>query len=129
MMFFRKSLCRHFLVLLFTFIFPVIGFSTGENTGSYPVTTASETGVNPLGSFQAGDIDLVNLQNGSLVINIPLLKLDGRGQDMAISLIYNSRFWMGSTPNESSFQWDKDVKKDFLPYGWQLNIPKFYSTY
>ncbi len=103
-----------------------------ETTDSCLVTTPTATGVTPLGSYEHGTIDTVSLQNGNLVLNIPLLSLDGRGIDASVSLTYNSRIWLWK---DSRIQGQPPVCRllyptyDGLPVGWQLNIPKMKYKY
>jgi hypothetical protein len=59
------------------------GYLTNQNT----------TGVVGFGSYQFGDIDNVNLQNGGVNLRIPLFTLKGRGLDDGVVLNYSSKFW------------------------------------
>jgi RHS repeat-associated protein len=56
-------------------------------------TTPDNTiGLTPYQSFHGGDIDVVNLSNGNLILNIPIIAYPQRGTlKMSFSLVYNSR--------------------------------------
>lgn len=60
------------------------------------------------GMFSGGSIDTVQLNNGNLHIDIPLLHLPGIGQDTDIHLIYDSQIWnhvTGYTSPASTSEW------------------------
>ncbi len=110
------------LILLF-----FAGILSSQETEKCLVTTATAEGVTPLGSYKFGTIDTVNLQNGNLVLNIPLLSIDGRGIDAGISLVYNSRIWKWRDPVKPTLPPICVMipqRYDGLPVGWQLSIPK-----
>jgi len=130
----KKRFCFLFSTLTFACLFLVLFlssfcnvlFSADEND-AYKVTNATTTGVTPLGTFQFGTIDTINLQNGNLILNIPFLSFEGRGIDLNISLIYNSRIWRYHEPaaDRAYPTWLLMLQRlDTLPIGLQLNIPK-----
>ena len=63
-----------------------VALSLGSLYAQELVKNATAEGVTPLGSYKFGTIDTVNLQNGNLILDIPLLSIDGRGIDVNISL-------------------------------------------
>jgi RHS repeat-associated protein len=51
-------------------------------------------GITPAGSYQHGDIDSVNMQNGALTLHIPLYSLPQRGRlSLSYSIIANTTVW------------------------------------
>jgi RHS repeat-associated protein len=55
-------------------------------------TPDSSVGLTPYQSFHGGDIDSVNLSNGNLVLDIPIIAYPQRGAlKMSFSLVYNSK--------------------------------------
>lgn len=91
------------------------------------VKNATAEGVTPLGSYRFGTIDTVNLQNGNLILEIPLLSIDGRGIDVSLSLIYNSKIWRWRDPIKPGLPPSMVLipqRYEGLPVGWQLSIPK-----
>ncbi len=69
---------RLVLVLVMVVVIGLMGLRGGDNRAdAYKVDSKSSKGITPLGSFQLGELGTVNLQNGNLVINLPLFSLGG----------------------------------------------------
>jgi RHS repeat-associated protein len=87
----------------------------GWQPGNFPAATdpTNDRG-NPLGRSPEG--------NGNFRFDIPLLQLAGRGQDLGLSLSYNSRLWTKSG-SEITF----DIDKDWPAPGWSFNLGKMIS--
>ena len=71
------------------------------------------------GTFSGGSIDTVQLNNGNLHIDIPLLHLPGIGMDTDLHLIYDNKVWntqTGTYPQNTSGVWT--VLRQSRPF-WQ----------
>src|SRR6266436_4459000 len=109
----------------------LISYSPLAHAQSAPptqITPSNDTGTNPYGSYST-DAGNVNLSNGNLSLNIPLISLPGRnGTNFTLGLQYDSKIW---TPSASyvngtniMFQWKSEQKKESVgDIGWHLTIP------
>jgi RHS repeat-associated protein len=96
------------------------------------VKPENDTGVNPFGTY-AGTRESINLSNGNLHIEIPLLALKGRnGQNIVISAQYDSKMWNLSHEydplcNSENYLWQSERREPSLGLGWRLNIPYMFG--
>jgi RHS repeat-associated protein len=82
----QAVLCRVVFVLIILY-FPCAACAQ--------LTTAEERGLPSNSSFQSGDVDTVNLQNGNLHINIPLVSSKQRGGTvLSWSLVFDTQTWI-----------------------------------
>lgn len=92
-----------------------------------PQLRAQQTGLPPFGSFQAGGLDTINLQNVNVNFSIPIVTSPGRGQTFSLPIVYDSLIWIKSS------SWIPVVDGNGNPsWGWKLNYPAgvvAYSTY
>ncbi len=58
------------------------------------LTNSNTTGMPEYGSFISSQIDRVNLANGGLSLNIPIVSRKGRGVDYSLVYKYESKFWV-----------------------------------
>src|SRR5882724_10675920 len=95
----RRSLAMSALVLVLIFVSSLfLAPSSDAQTGSGPF---SEVGLKPFGAFQAGGIDQINLLNGSLNLNIPLVSFPQRGGALHLGFnvsYQNQVFWYHAPP-------------------------------
>jgi RHS repeat-associated protein len=96
------------------------------------VKPENDTGVNPFGTY-AGTRESINLSNGNLHIEIPLLALKGRnGQNIVITAQYDSKLWSLSWEyeplcNTDNYLWQTERREPTLGLGWRLNIPYMFG--
>ena len=59
------------------------------------VSAIAQSGTSIAGSYQPGDIDTINLQNGAVILNIPVLSYPQLGNKLKLSfsLKYSPAFW------------------------------------
>jgi hypothetical protein len=93
------SHCR-FLVLAFFSASLLLLVAQGQ---SLPAPTSSAfTGEQPYQSYHGGDIDSINLSNGRLALNFPLLSYPQRGSlHLSFNLMYNNEpqhYWAQVEP-------------------------------
>jgi RHS repeat-associated protein len=109
-----------------------VGFSAQALAQSAPptqITPSNDTGDKPFVSY-ASDTGSVNLANGNLSLNIPLVTLPGRnGLNFTLALQYNSKVWSPSSrvidANNISYQWKSESHKwDVGDLGWRLSLPE-----
>src|SRR6266705_126241 len=84
---------------IFAFCFLILSLFAANSHAQISATdqttpSALAKGVHPLGSYDGGSFDKVNLFNGNLSISIPLAALNGRaGLGVSVVLSYNSKIW------------------------------------
>jgi RHS repeat-associated protein len=92
------------------------------------ITPSDDTGTKPFGTYFTGAGD-VNLTNGNLSLNLPLVSLPGRnGHNFVLSIQYDSKIWTPSAVfNDSTditYTWKAEER---LPpvgdMGWRLSWP------
>jgi RHS repeat-associated protein len=84
---------RFFGSLAFAFL--LASLTANSPSASAQLTTVEEKGLPSNSSFQVGDVDTVNLQNGNLHISIPLLDSKQRGGgSLGWSLVYDTQSWI-----------------------------------
>jgi hypothetical protein len=57
------------------------------------VNPGTNSGLPPFGSFHGIDFDTVNLQNGNLHIEIPILSVKQRGKTLTWKYVYETQEW------------------------------------
>jgi RHS repeat-associated protein len=62
-------------------------------------TATQAIGLPANGAFDGSDFDTVQLNNGNLHIELPLYSLPGRGLDVSVKLVYDSKGWYEYTLN------------------------------
>jgi len=82
--------------------------STHAQTAYTP--NVNNVGLPATGVFSGGSIDSVQLQNGNLHVDIPLLHLPGIGMDTDIHFVYDNQLFDMTTVNYGTTQ---------LPMTWQ----------
>jgi len=96
------------------------------------VKPENDTGVNPFGTY-SGTRESINLSNGNLNIEIPLLRLKGRnGQDLMLSIQYDSKIWNLSEfedplCNSDNYFWKAERRDPSLGLGWRFNLPYMFG--
>ncbi|MGH7771441.1 MAG: hypothetical protein ACREQA_04320, partial [Candidatus Binatia bacterium] len=100
---------------------------TGVNAGN-------ATGIQPYNSY-GGVRENINLANGNLNLQIPLLTLPGRnGHDLGIGLEYDSKIWQLHSEfimetGEWWYWWDVEYRLPAAGYvGWRLSLPSIQSS-
>jgi YD repeat-containing protein len=92
------------------------------------ITPSNDTGTNPYGSYST-DAGNVNLSNGNLNLNIPIVSLPGRnGHNFGLALQYDSKIWSPSatvnTSTDITYQWMAEQRNPAVgDMGWRLSIP------
>ncbi len=93
------------------------------------ITPSNDTGTNPFGSYST-DAGNINLSNGNLNLNIPLVSLPGRnGHDFVLSLQYDSKIWTPSaaysnTGEDITYTWKAEKRNPPIgSFGWRLSLP------
>ena len=88
----RRFRIASFLTALIFCLFVQPAFSQAPVTVPGSPGVDAETGINPLRSYEGGDIDFVNLNSGKLVVKIPLVSYPQRGGklNLGFSLIYSN---------------------------------------
>jgi hypothetical protein len=100
--------------------------STRSQSVPNQVTPNNDTGVQPYEAY-AGVRENINLANGNVNLQIPLVSLPGRnGHDFSLSLRYDSKTWQvhsETDPNSGQilYYWDGGG-------GWVFNLPWVAST-
>lgn len=107
----------------------VSSLALGQSVPATQVGASTDTGLNPHTPYSLG-VGNVNLTNGNLNLEIPLINLPGRaGNSYTISLEYDSKIWMptyiisgdGST---IVYTWRADKRNPQVgELGWRLNQP------
>src|SRR6267143_1382555 len=70
------------------------------------ITPSDDTGTKPFGTYFTGAGD-VNLTNGNLSLNLPLVSLPGRnGHNYVLSIQYDSKIW---TPSAAFSNTGQDI--------------------
>src|ERR1700731_38040 len=71
----------------------MVGFASTFGFGQ--TSPDLQVGLTPYGSYHGSQIDKVSLQNGNVLVSIPLFALPQRGGDLKLSfsLINNNKFW------------------------------------
>src|ERR1700730_2569571 len=83
-----------------------------------------------------GSHEDINLGNGDLHLQIPLLSLPGRdGHNLSLTLNYDSKIWnphseYDSVSGQTFYSWDYDDPSTGAvgTLGWRLNVPVLLST-
>ena len=89
---FRFAPCLLVLTALVVLSCPSVFAQQSPTDSSTP--TALARGTHPLGSYDVGGFDAVNLFNGNLSMRFPLAGKDGRaGHGVTVLLSYNSKIW------------------------------------
>jgi YD repeat-containing protein len=95
----------------------------------------TDTGVHPYGAYD-GTNEHINLENNNVNISVPLLSLPGRnGDDLKLSLIYDSNMWGEQAEWENLqpgphwiTQWAIENKFPYIADGWNLSWPTIIGT-
>lgn len=94
--------CRHLTICLAI----CIASSIGRAQSPY-LPDASKVGLPMNGVFSGGSVDSVQVNNGNLHVDIPLLHLPGIGMDTDIHFIYDNQIF---TTTSVPYQWDTSGK-------------------
>ena len=84
-----------------------------------PRAVQGSPGVFQPGSPRFHDVD-AGVGNGNYLLTIPILKLPGRGQDLSLTLFYNSKVWLKTNDYTIVFNHDHDWPAP----GWSLGFGK-----
>jgi RHS repeat-associated protein len=92
------------------------------------VNDQNRTGSLPFSGSIQGPVDSIDLSGGGLTINIPILKVKGRGLDYTLVLRYSSLFWAinDSTSGAGYYSAWGTSAGNWLPghvVGWETNQP------
>lgn len=102
--------------LILNFEYVIIAFFVIVNANIYAQDQPNDPGrgTQPGASYSISDIENINLTNGNLMLNIPLVGLPkGRGQvGNSISLVYNSKLY------DTEIETLLDHSGDFTPQNW-----------
>jgi len=86
----------------------------------------NDTGLKAYATYD-GNRENINLSNGNLNINIPLLNLPGRnGHDLNLTLQYDSKNWTIQTVDTVEviyYHWKREWRWPSVALGWRLNVP------
>lgn len=90
------------------------------------VTSSNDTGLRPYQTY-AGAHENINLSNGNLSLDIPLLNLPGRaGHNLNLNVQYNSKIWTPHATYGSGsdiiYHWNYE-QANLGGLGWNYNIP------
>lgn len=93
------------------------------------IKPSNDTGLKPLTPYATGDGN-VNLTNGNLNVQIPLVSLPGRnGLDYTLTLVYDSKMWSPhpfyASGTDVLYTWtiDRPTQAPVGDYGWHFNKP------
>ncbi|HSN85653.1 MAG TPA: hypothetical protein VL025_02795, partial [Thermoanaerobaculia bacterium] len=92
-----------------------------------------EKGFNPERTFQAGDVDHVNLFNGNLLLTIPLGQSYpvGGGLSYRLSLVYNSQLWEFQTRADqllmTEFTQGRPSRRANAGLGWTVSLGRLFA--
>jgi YD repeat-containing protein len=93
------------------------------------VAPSNDTGVKPYQTY-AGARENINLSNGNLSLDIPLLALPGRGLGLNLSVQYNSKIWSPhatwGSGSDLIYHWQYE-NANIGQLGWNLNIPTIFQ--
>jgi RHS repeat-associated protein len=86
---------RYLVLLTGLLFFHVAGIACfAQNSSSNTdVSGATNTGIPTNGIFSGSNIDNIQINNGNLHIEIPLITLEGRGDVVTYKYVYNSKGW------------------------------------
>ncbi|MGO9317041.1 MAG: RHS repeat-associated core domain-containing protein [Terracidiphilus sp.] len=88
----------------------VLGFAWPSAAQTAYTPNINNVGLPEYGVFSGGSVDSVQLQNGNLHVDIPLLHLPGIGKDTDIHFVYDNLLFNSTTVNYGTSQ---------LPMTWQ----------
>lgn len=124
-------------------LFAICAFAQDSNRLGTPAE--SKGGVSTVSSYAPDKLETVNLANGNLSINLPLVRIGGRGSAaLTIMLSYNSKLWSGETQKQLitdtyggtqiitriGTRFKQSVAGEELVAGWKLSgIPRIKSKY
>jgi hypothetical protein len=81
------------------------------------IPDAGNVGVPINGAFSGSNIDSVQLNNGDLHIDIPLLDIPGLGVPIRIHFIYDNKIWnYASVPAADTYTVNQDRSPSFISY-------------
>ena len=105
------------MVLLIPIVLAFNGWVYGQG-GNYDTLASAQTGRPHWGSFFEGAVDSINLYNGNVMLDLPLLTRPGREISTGLRLTYNAQNWETILQNYMSI----------FPYGlytggWRLYDP------
>lgn len=87
-----KSSLRYFAILLFV----GMGLAFSGNLQAQEVENNANVGLPENGTFSGSAIDNVQLNNGNLHIDIPLISIPGRGIPISAKYVYDNKDWSTS---------------------------------
>ncbi|MCI0538651.1 MAG: hypothetical protein L0Z50_25875 [Verrucomicrobiales bacterium] len=126
-----RGLARRFALamLLSTSAVPLVSFA---QSGANQINPGNSTGTLPYNLF-GGTRENINLSNGNLNLQIPLLTLPGRkGHDLSLALTYDSKIWQLHHEVDEFFggywYWDWEHRLASVgTVGWRVNIPSLWG--
>ncbi len=111
---------------------PLARRANAQSAPATQITPSNDTGTNPFGSYST-DAGNINLANGNLSLQIPLLSLPGRnGLNLVLTAQYDSKIWTPSAAynggSDITYTWKAEKKdKPLGALGWQLSWPSIHE--
>ncbi len=120
-------------LLLITSLLLGLPVATLAQSQPNQINPANATGIQPYVAY-GGVRENINLTNGNLNLQVPLLTLPGRnGLDLGVGLEYDSKLWqLHWEYNEftSWWWWDTETQMTLIGGGaWRLNVPVLNATW
>jgi len=116
---------KYIFITLISLFFNLLSFAQSPGY----LSQTNTTGTPDYGSFISSNIDQVNLANGGLTINIPLISRHYRGFDLKMGYRYDSKYWVadptvvtlfqnaGGTTSGKTYAW----RIDAVDAGWNIS--------
>jgi YD repeat-containing protein len=118
------------LLLTASVLAPVVAL--GQSAPPTQITPSNDTGVKQYQTY-SGSHENINLANGNLSLEIPLLSLPGRnGLNLSLGIQYNSKIWSphASYGSNSDLVYNWRSEQNAWPVGdlgWTFDLPFIYS--
>ena len=128
----RKHLLIGMMLAVCAVVGPLARSANAQSAPATQITPSNDTGLKPFAVYSS-DAGNVNLANGNLSLQIPLLSLPGRnGLNLVLAAQYDSKIWTPSATYSSgtdiTYTWKAEQKDIPLgDLGWQLNWPSIHQ--
>jgi RHS repeat-associated protein len=119
------------LLVLFALIYLAVPVAMAQS-GANQINPGNATGTQPYNLY-GGVRENINLSNGNLNLQIPLLTLPGRkGHDLSLALVYDSKIYQLHYETDEFYggywYWDWEERLASVGHvGWRVNLPSLWS--
>ncbi len=97
-----KQSLLHYIIRIFVTVFFLSAFAAAQNGDRLGTPAENKGGVSWSSSYATDKIETVNMTNGNLTIQLPLVSIGGRGSaGVTVMLSYNSKLWGGAMDREN----------------------------